>query len=78
MCFIGNFAPKGWMFCDGKILPISQNQALFSLMGTTYGGDGRMTFALPDLRDREPLQKESGYTGPRYIICVDGNYPERP
>jgi microcystin-dependent protein len=66
------------MFCDGKILRIDQNQALFSLMGTTYGGDGMRTFALPDLRDREPVQKESGRSGPRYIICVDGFYPDRP
>lgn len=47
-----NFAPRGWAFCDGQILPISQNTALFSLLGTTYGGDGRTTFALPDLRGR--------------------------
>src|SRR5215211_3050403 len=45
-----NFAPKGWAFCDGQILPISQNTALFSLLGTTYGGDGKSTFALPDLQ----------------------------
>jgi microcystin-dependent protein len=49
-----NFAPKGWALCNGQILPISQNQALFSLLGTTYGGDGRVTFALPDLRGRVP------------------------
>jgi microcystin-dependent protein len=50
-----NFAPRGWAFCDGQILPINQNQALFSLLGTTYGGDGRTSFALPDLRSRTPL-----------------------
>jgi len=50
-----NFAPKGWMTCDGQILPISQNTALFSLLGTLYGGDGRTTFALPDLRGRVPI-----------------------
>ncbi len=50
-----NFAPRGWAFCDGQILPISQNQSLFSLLGTTYGGDGRVTFALPDLRGRTPV-----------------------
>jgi len=50
-----NFAPRGWAFCDGQLLPISQNQSLFSLLGTTYGGDGRTTFALPDLRGRTPL-----------------------
>ena len=50
-----NFAPRGWAFCDGQILPINQNQSLYSLMGTTYGGDGRTTFALPDLRGRVPV-----------------------
>jgi len=50
--FAGNFAPKGWAFCSGQILPIAQNQALFSLLGTTYGGNGQTTFALPDLRSR--------------------------
>ena len=49
------YAPKGWAMCDGQLLPINQNQALFSLLGTTYGGDGRVTFALPDLRGRVPL-----------------------
>jgi microcystin-dependent protein len=49
-----NFAPRGWSFCDGQILPINQNQALFSLLGTTYGGDGRTSFGLPDLRGRSP------------------------
>lgn len=53
--FAGNFAPKGWFFCDGSLLPISQYQALFSLLGTTYGGDGRVTFGLPDLRSRAPI-----------------------
>lgn len=50
-----NFAPRGWAFCDGQILPINQNQSLYSLLGTTYGGDGNSTFALPDLRGRSPL-----------------------
>lgn len=50
-----NFAPRGWAFCDGQILPISQNQSLYSLLGTTYGGDGRTSFALPDLRGRTPV-----------------------
>lgn len=50
--FAGNFAPRGWAFCDGQLLPISQNQALFSILGTTYGGDGRTTFGLPDMRGR--------------------------
>lgn len=50
-----NFAPRGWALCDGQILPINQNQSLYSLLGTTYGGDGRTTFALPDLRGRTPI-----------------------
>ena len=58
--FAGNFAPRGWAFCDGQILPISQNQALFSLLGTIYGGDGRTTFGLPDLRGRVPMHPGSG------------------
>lgn len=58
--FAGNFAPRGWAFCDGQMLPISQNSALFSILGTTYGGDGRTTFALPDLRGRAPLHRGQG------------------
>src|SRR5690606_21678322 len=58
--FAGNFAPRGWAFCEGQMLPISQNTALFSLLGTTYGGDGRTTFALPDLRGRVPVQSGTG------------------
>lgn len=54
-----NFAPRGWAFCDGQILPINQNQSLYSLLGTTYGGDGRTSFALPDLRGRTPIHKDS-------------------
>ena len=50
-----NFAPRGWAFCDGQVLPINQNQSLYSLLGTTYGGDGRTSFALPDLRGRTPM-----------------------
>ena len=53
--FAGNFAPKDWAFCDGQILPIAQNQALFAILGTQYGGDGRNTFALPDFRGRAPI-----------------------
>ncbi len=52
-----NFAPRGWAFCDGQILPINQNQSLYSLLGTTYGGDGRTSFALPDLRSRTPIHQ---------------------
>lgn len=58
--FAGNFAPRGWAFCDGALLPISQNSALFSILGTTYGGDGRTTFALPDLRGRAPIHAGNG------------------
>jgi microcystin-dependent protein len=57
-----NFAPKGWAFCNGQLLPINQNQALFSLLGTTYGGDGRVNFALPDLRGRTPIHMGGGFT----------------
>jgi microcystin-dependent protein len=56
------FAPKGWALCNGQLLPINQNQALFSLLGTTYGGDGRVNFALPDLRARVPIHMGSGHT----------------
>lgn len=58
--FAGNFAPRGWAFCDGQLLPIAQNQALFSILGTTYGGDGQNTFALPDLRGRAPIGPRQG------------------
>jgi microcystin-dependent protein len=57
-----NFAPKGWAMCNGQLMPINQNQALFSLLGTTYGGDGRVNFALPDLRGRTPIHFGSGHT----------------
>lgn len=59
--FGGNFAPAGWMFCEGQLLPISENDTLFQLIGTTYGGDGQSTFALPDLRGRVPVHQGSGY-----------------
>lgn len=58
--FAGNFAPRGWAFCDGQLLAVSQNDALFSLLGTIYGGDGRTTFGLPDLRGRVPIHPGSG------------------
>ena len=60
--FAGNFAPAGWMFCEGQLLPISENDTLFNLIGTTYGGDGQSTFALPDLRGRIPIHQGSGFT----------------
>ncbi len=59
--FAGNFAPAGWMFCEGQLLPISENETLFQLIGTTYGGDGESTFALPDLRGRLPVHQGSGF-----------------
>jgi len=58
--FAGNFAPAGWMFCAGQLLPISENETLFQLIGTTYGGDGEETFALPDLQGRTPLHQGNG------------------
>ena len=57
-----NFAPKGWAMCNGQLLPINQNQALFSLLGTTFGGDGRVNFGLPDLRGRVPVHAGGGHT----------------
>jgi microcystin-dependent protein len=59
--FAGNFAPSGWMFCNGQLLPISENDVLFQLIGTTYGGDGETTFALPDLRSRIPIHQGGGF-----------------
>ena len=59
--FGGNFAPAGWMFCEGQLLPISENETLFNLIGTTYGGDGQSTFALPDLRGRLPIHQGNGF-----------------
>lgn len=60
LLFAGNFAPRGWAFCNGQIMSIAQNTALFSLLGTTYGGDGQTTFALPDLRGRVPIHWGQG------------------
>ena len=59
--FAGNFAPAGWMFCDGQLLPISENETLFQLIGTTYGGDGESTFALPNLQSRVPMHQGGGF-----------------
>jgi microcystin-dependent protein len=59
--FAGNFAPAGWMFCEGQLLPIAENETLFNLIGTTYGGDGQSTFALPDLRGRLPIHQGNGF-----------------
>lgn len=71
--FAGNFAPRGWAFCNGQLLSIAQNQALFSLVGTTYGGDGRVTFALPDLQGRAPMHWGNGQgLTPRSLGEVSG------
>ena len=59
--FAGNFAPAGWMFCEGQLLPISENETLFQLIGTTYGGDGQSTFGLPELRGRIPIHNGNGF-----------------
>ena len=67
--FAGNFAPRGWAFCDGKILPIVNYQALFSLLGDSFGGDGRTTFALPKIEDLNDCKA---------IIALEGVYPSRP
>jgi len=66
--FGGNFAPRNWAFCDGTLLAISSNTALFSILGTTYGGDGRTTFALPDLRGRVPIHEGNGPGLPTYTL----------
>ena len=69
--FAGNFAPAGWMFCEGQLLPISENETLFQLIGTTYGGDGQSTFALPDLRGRIPLHQ-----GNNFVLAETGGAEE--
>ena len=69
--FAGNFAPAGWMFCEGQLLPISENETLFQLIGTTYGGDGESTFALPDLRGRLPIHQ-----GNSFILAETGGAEE--
>src|SRR4030095_5443586 len=66
--FGGNFAPNGWMFCEGQTLPISENEVLFQLIGTTYGGDGQETFNLPNLASRVPIHMGTGKNGTTYQI----------
>jgi microcystin-dependent protein len=73
--FAGNFAPAGWMFCDGSLLPISEYETLFNLIGTTYGGDGQSTFALPDLRGRVPIHMGTGGGG-TYQLAETGGAEE--
>src|SRR4026209_2879761 len=75
------FAPKGWALCNGQLLPINQNQGLFSLLGTTFGGDGRVNFALPDLRGRTPIHVGRGHTpgeGPAAAAHPGGGGGARP
>ena len=67
--FAGNFAPAGWQFCSGQLLPISENDALFTLIGTTYGGDGQSTFGLPNLQSRIPLHMGTGPDGVGYTLA---------
>lgn len=74
--FGGNFAPAGWMFCDGQLLPISENETLFQLIGTTYGGDGQSTFALPDLRGRLPIHMGQGSGLSNRVIAETGGAEE--
>jgi microcystin-dependent protein len=66
--FGGSFAPAGWAFCSGQLMPISENDALFNLIGTTYGGDGQETFALPNLQSRVPIHQGTGSTGTPYVL----------
>ncbi|MEO1263198.1 MAG: tail fiber protein [Bacteroidota bacterium] len=73
--FAGTFAPRTWAFCEGQLIAISQNEALFSILGTIYGGDGRTTFALPDLRGRAALHKGSGPGLPTYRLGQRGGSP---
>ena len=73
--FAGNFEPRGWAFCNGQTLSISSNQALFSILGTSYGGDGRTNFQLPNI---EPMKESDRNPTPiNYIICLQGLYPSR-
>lgn len=75
--FAGNFAPRGWAYCDGQLLAVSSNDALFSLLGTIYGGDGRTTFGLPDLRGRVPIHAGSGPgLSPRTLGAKSGSENE--
>ena len=94
MMFGGDFAPRGWAFCDGQQLAIAQNQALFAVLGTRFGGDGKVTFALPDLRGRAPVGNTHSTVraaldrfrrpapvrtfGADFVICIEGSFPTRP
>ena len=73
--FAGNFAPVGWMPCNGQLLSIATNSALFNLFGTTYGGDGQVSFQLPDLRARVPIHMGTGRSGSTYVLGQNGGTP---
>lgn len=78
--FAGTFEPAGWMFCNGQLLPISENETLFQLIGTTYGGDGQETFALPNLQSRVPIHQGNGYllsqtVGTETVTLITGQLP---
>lgn len=76
--FAGSFEPRGWAKCDGRLLSISRHSALFSVVGTAYGGDGMTTFALPDLRERAPAPSPARPgPGPSFIIALEGDFPAR-
>src|SRR5690242_6047731 len=74
--FAGNFAPAGWMFCSGQLLPISEYETLFNLIGTTYGGDGQSTFQLPDLQSRVPIHQGTSPQGTNRVIGETGGVEE--
>ena len=76
--FAGEYAPEYFAFCEGQILSIQQNAALFSVLGTQYGGDGQTTFGLPDLRPFNNGYRHWEEGQPKYIICLEGLYPSRP
>ena len=75
--FAGNFAPRGWAFCEGQMLQISQWSALFSILGTAYGGDGRTTFGLPNFKEQEEKDPLTQQGHGRHIIALEGYYPSR-
>lgn len=80
LTFAGNFVPRGYAAADGQLLPVAQNAALFSILGTTYGGDGRTTFALPNVQNGLTHQAASGSTTAielKTLICIDGIFPTR-
>ncbi|MGC9503076.1 phage tail protein [Baaleninema sp.] len=76
--FAGNFAPRNWAFCQGQLLPIHGNEALFSILGMKYGGDGHTEFALPNIRPVLGADTGTPYDDLNYIICLQGMYPMRP